>query len=413
MIVEVVAVGTELLLGQIVNGNAAAIGAALAEHGFDANYQQVVGDNRERVAAALRVAAERADAVVITGGIGPTQDDLTREALCALTGAGMEHSDEYEAALVARWAALGREMPASNLRQADYPAGAEMLPNPKGTAPGLALLHAGVWLFALPGVPEEMQLLLHDHVLPRLHAVAGDSGVLHSRILRTWGRPESWVADRLDDLYAAATNPSLAYLASGGEIKVRLTAKAADATAAAALIAPLERAVRARLGDAVFATDDDTIESVLARLLTDRGWTIGTAESVTAGAVAARLTGRPGSSAYFRGGIVAYAPDLKQSLLGVATLDEGVVSEATALAMAEGARHRLAVDVAVSLTGSAGPDPLEQRAGTVVIGVATPARSGARIFTLPGDRERVRTYSATAALHLARLAIEGTWWKTT
>ncbi|HEX2153411.1 MAG TPA: competence/damage-inducible protein A [Acidimicrobiia bacterium] len=409
MIVEVVAVGTELLLGQIVNGNAATIGHLLAEHGFDAHHQQVVGDNLGRLTSVLETAMSRADAVIITGGIGPTQDDLTREAICAATDRTMEHSTEYEHALEARWARTGREMPPSNIRQADYPQGAEMLPNPKGTAPGLALDHEGVWLFALPGVPEEMELLLTDHVLPRLRQMAGTDEVLVSRMLRSWGRPESWIADALADLYEV-TNPSIAFLASGGEIKVRITSKAETARAASALIEPVETEVRRRLGDSVFGVDGETIESVVFRLLGERDWTIGTAESVTGGLVAARLTSLPGSSSHMRGGIVAYATDVKETLLDVHTLDQGLVSEPTARAMAEGARSSLSVDVAVALTGSAGPDALEEPPGTVVVGVATPERTAARTLRFAGDRERIRTYAATAALHHVRLAVAGIWW---
>ncbi|HLU52018.1 MAG TPA: competence/damage-inducible protein A [Acidimicrobiia bacterium] len=410
MIVEVIAVGTELLLGQIVNGNAAFIGAALAENGFDAHHQQVVGDNLGRVEEAIRTALSRADAVIITGGLGPTRDDLTREAICAATGREMRHSDAYEDALRERFVRLGRDIPASNFRQADFPDGAEMLPNPKGTAPGIALDHDGKWIFAVPGVPEEMEYLLVEEVLPRLRHAAGLEEVLVSRLLRTWGRPESWVGERLDDLFESA-NPSIAFLASGGEIKVRITAKAATEAEAIAAIAPFEEEVRERLGQAVFAVDSETIESVLFSLLEARGWTIGSAESMTAGLVAARLTALPGSSRYFRGGIVAYSDDLKQELLDVADITRGVVTESVAVEMAEGARSRLKVDVAISVTGSAGPEPMEQPPGTVVIGVATPEDAAARMLTFAGDRERVRTYSTTAALQLARLAISGVWWR--
>ena len=353
MIIEVIAVGTELLLGQIVNGNAAFIGSALAENGFDAHYQQVVGDNLGRVADAIGLALSRADAVIITGGLGPTRDDLTREAICAATGREMRHSDTYEEALRERFARLGREIPASNFRQADYPDGAEMLPNPKGTAPGLALEHAGKWIFAIPGVPEEMEHLLVEEVLPRLRRAAGLEGALVNRVLRTWGRPESWVGERLDDLFESS-NPSIAFLASGGEIKVRITAKAASEAEALAAIAPMEEEVRRRLGPAVFAVDSETIESVLFALLEEKGWTIGSAESMTAGLVAARLTALPGASKYFRGGIVAYVDDLKRDLLGV-DVSHGVVNERVAVEMARGARSRLAVDVAIAVTGSAGP----------------------------------------------------------
>lgn len=413
MIVEVVAVGTELLLGQIVNGNAAHIGARLAEQGFDALHQAVVGDNLDRMVDVLTTAMRRADAVIVTGGIGPTQDDITREAIAAATGRALLFSEEYEAELRRRFERAGRVMPENNLRQAEYPEGAEMLPNPKGSAPGLALDHEGTHLFALPGVPAEMHQLLADHVLPRLRTVAGVTDVIVSRLLRSWGMSESMVAERLADLYESATNPTMAFLASSGEIKVRLTAKAPSMTAARDLIIPVEREVRLRLGSHVFGADDDTIGAVIQRLLSERGWTIGTAESMTAGLVAAALTSEPGSSAVFVGGVIAYDADVKTSALGVdaeLVARFGQVSPEVAMAMAEGARDRLGCDVGVSVTGSAGPDPLDSPVGTSWIGVATPEDSRARMLQMPGDRERVRTYTTTATLHLARLGISGAWW---
>jgi nicotinamide-nucleotide amidase len=408
MIVEVVAVGTELLLGQIVNGNAATIGAALAEHGMDAHHQAVVGDNIDRIASVLHIATGRADAVIVTGGIGPTKDDLTREALCHAFGLKMNRSEEYAADLADRWRRSGREMPLSNLRQADYPEGAEMLANPKGSAPGLFLNAGGASIFVVPGVPEEMQYLLTEEVLPRLRLAAGKATILQSRVLRTWGRSESQVGEILEDLYET-TNPSIAFLASAGEIKVRISAKGETETETAALIAPVEAEVRRRLGPGVFAADAETLEGVLAKLLIDRGWTMGTAESATGGLVAARVTTQPGASRYFRGSIVSYAPDLKESLLGVDTRP-GLVTEATALAMAHGARSRLGVDVGVAVVGSAGPQPLEEPVGTMIVAVATPTDARARIFKLPGDRERIRTYTTTSALQLVRLAVTGEWW---
>lgn len=412
MIVEVLCVGTELLLGQIVNGNAAFIGSALAERGFDAHYQVVVGDNLERVASSIRLALGRADAVIITGGIGPTQDDLTREAVCAALGLPMLFSETYAELLRDRFAKWGREMPASNLRQAEYPEGADLLPNPKGTAPGLALEHIGKPIFVLPGVPEEMSDLLESDVLPRLTTAEGVEAVVLSRILRSWGRSESQVGEMLDDLYSASINPSIAFLASAGEIKIRVTAKAPTVAEAEKLIAPIEARVRERLHPSVFGSDGETIEIVIQRLLTTRGWTIGTAESATGGLVAARLTAIPGASSFYRGSVVAYASDLKESMLAVGNISAGVVNEQTVLAMASGARMKLGVDVAVAVGGSAGPEPLEQPVGTMVFAVETPEGSHARTVRFPGDRERVRTYSATAALHLVRLAVAGEWWAT-
>ncbi len=415
MIVEVVAVGTELLLGQIVNSNAAEIGQRLAAVGLDHYHQVVVGDNLDRAAAAIAQAVDRADAVIVTGGIGPTQDDVTREAICAATGRAMEFSDEYADRLRAWWAARGREMPETNLRQAEHPAGAELLPNPKGTAPGLRLEVDDAVVFAVPGVPAEMIPMVEDHILPFLVArLGGGEGVVHSRLLRSWGESESRVAQLLGDLFEDSANPTLAFLASAGEIKVRLTARAATVAAAEALIAPVEAEVRARLGPRVFGADDQTIERVLLDALTERGWTFGTAESATAGLVAARIGSVPGASAVYRGSVIAYHPDLKRGILDVPAgiiEERGVVSEEVALAMAAGGARALGADVVVAVTGSAGPDPLEQRAGTMIFAVRTPEDARARALHLPGDRERVRTYAATTALHLARLAVAGEWWR--
>lgn len=414
MIVEVIAVGTELLLGQIVNSNAAVIAGRLAEEGFDAHYQVVVGDNEARLVDALATALGRADAVIVTGGIGPTQDDLTREAICVSTGRAMQFSDDYARRLRARWEATGRVMPDSNLRQAEYPEGAEQLPNMKGTAPGLALLHEDTWIFALPGVPQEMLMLLDDEVMPRLRRTAGGPAVVKSRLLRSWGMSESQVAELLDDLFQASVNPSVAFLASSGEIKVRITAKADTEEDAEALIRPLEAEVRDRLGARIFGTDGETIEAVVLRKLEQKGWRLATAESATGGLIAGRITSVPGASRVFIGSVVAYATDVKHTVLGVpeeVLREAGVVSEETAIAMAEGAARTLGAEVAVSVTGSAGPDLQEQPAGTMVIAVRTPEDTAARTFRLPGDRERVRTYAGTAALQLVRLAVEGAWWK--
>ena len=409
MIVEVIAVGTELLLGQIVNSNTSTMGAALAERGFDAHYQQSVGDNLDRIASAIEIALGRSDAIIITGGIGPTQDDITREAVCAATGLEMDYSEEYAEHLRQWWATRGREMPASNLRQASHPAGSELLANPRGTAPGLALEHQGKWIFCVPGVPAEMEYLLSAEVLPRLATASGDEQVIVSRLIRTWGRPESEVAEMLDDLYIGSVNPSLAFLASNSEIKIRITAKAPTVPEADRMIEPVEREVLARLGDNVFGTGDETIERVLFRLLTDLDYTIGTAESMTGGLVSARLTAVPGSSLIVKGGLVAYDSALKQKLLGVADISQ-VVTEEAAVTVARGARALLDVDVAVSVTGSAGPQPLEKPVGTVIIGVATPDEARAREIRFTGDRERIRSYATTAALQLTRLALIGRWW---
>lgn len=409
MIVEVIAVGTELLLGQIVNSNAAFIGSALADHGYDAHFQQTVGDNLDRVATSIRTAMARSDAIVLTGGIGPTRDDLTREAVCEATGRKMAFDEEYATRLQAFWASRGREMPESNLKQAEHPEGAELLINPKGTAPGLALEHEGTLIFCVPGVPQEMEHLLATEVLPRIAKRSSGPSVVTSRLLRTWGQSESMIGELLDDLFHRSTNPSVAFLASGGEIKIRITAKADTREAAEALIEPIEAEIKKRVGPWYFGTDDDTVHRVVLRLLKERNWTIGTAESMTGGLVAAELTSEPGSSEFVMGGLVAYDEELKQRLLGVSDIHE-VVNVETAIEMARGGRELLQTDVVVSVTGSAGPDPKEKPVGTVIIAVATPENAMARELRLPGDRERVRVYGTTSALHLTRLAISGQWW---
>jgi nicotinamide-nucleotide amidase len=415
MRVEVLAVGTELLLGQIVNSNAAEIGSRLADAGLTHTHQVVVGDNLGRIADAIRTAVERADALIITGGIGPTQDDITREAICEAGGLAMEFSEEYADQLRERWAARGREMPETNLRQAQYPAGAEMIPNPKGTAPGLRVRVGNAWVFAIPGVPQEMLPMVDDSIIPFLVVESGDdAGVLESLVIRTYGESESRVAMLLDDLFEATDNPTMAFLASAAEIKVRLTARAATRDAARALIAPVADEVRRRLGRLVFVEGMESVESIVLRMAAGKGWSVGTVESATGGLIAGRFTGVPGASATFRGSLVAYATGLKTGLAGVpaAVIDEfGAVSAETALALAEQGAATLGVDVCVAVTGSAGPDPMEAPAGTMIFAVRTPEGVRARTLHLPGDRERVRAYATTAGLHLVRLALAGEWWR--
>ena len=400
-----------MLLGQITNTNAAHIGAALADHGLDAHYQQVVGDNLSRVANSIATAIERSDAVIITGGIGPTRDDLTREGLCAATGRKMVFDEQYADRLREWWRERGRTMPESNLKQAEHPEGAELLVNPKGTAPGLALDHEGTLVFCVPGVPQEMEYLLEREVIPRIVTRSGGDAVVASRMLRTWGQSESMIGELLDDLYQGSINPSVAFLASGGEIKIRITAKAQTHEAAVALIEPVEAEIRARVGDWHFGTDEETVHRVIFRLLRERGWTIGTAESMTGGLVAAELTSEPGASELVRGGLVAYDEQLKARLLGISDITE-VVNVETAIEMARGGQELLETDVVVSVTGSAGPEPKEKPPGTVIIAVATPEDVRARQLRMPGDRERVRVYGTTSALHMTRLAISGRWWTT-
>ena len=414
---DVVAIGTELLLGQIVDTNSAYIGEQLALGGIDSLLQVKVGDNLDRIAAVLRAVLADADAVIVCGGLGPTHDDLTREAIAEVMGVHLEHHDDVAEVIRRMFAARNRPMAANNLRQALVPAFAEIIPQTRGTAPGLicpvvldgaidGLIEAAdKVIYAVPGVPHEMKDMLERAVLPDLRRRAGQASAIVSRTLRTWGESESGLNERLEPVIAdldPAGNPTLAFLASGWEgIKVRLTAKADTADAAALLLAPLEQRVRDIVGDQVFGTDDDTIESVVLQQLRSRDWTLGLAESVTGGLVAGRITNVAGASDVFRGAIVSYSSDVKFDMLGV---DPGpVVSEAAALQMAEGARRVLGCDVALALTGVAGPAEQDgMPVGTLCVGIVTPDASLSRTLRLGGMREQMRQMSVISSLDLLR-----------
>ncbi|MST33206.1 CinA family nicotinamide mononucleotide deamidase-related protein, partial [Acidimicrobiaceae bacterium USS-CC1] len=321
---EVLAVGTELLLGQVVDTNSAWIGEQLALAGVDSLLAVKVGDNRERIVRALRDALARADAVICCGGLGPTQDDITREAIAEVMGVGLETRPELVEVIRELFAGRGRPMPDNNLRQAQVPAGATVIPQTRGTAPGLICPVGDRVVYAVPGVPHEMRDMLTRAVLPDLTARAGERATIRSRTLRTWGLGESAVAERLAPRLAAldATgNPTIAFLASGIEgIKVRITARGGGSDPAAdaeALLAAEEGEVRALLGETVFGVDDETMEAAVGALLLRSGRTLAVAESLTGGLIGARVTAVTGASAWFRGGIVSYASEVKRDLLGV------------------------------------------------------------------------------------------------
>jgi nicotinamide-nucleotide amidase len=407
---DVVAVGTELLLGQIIDTNSSWIGEQLAASGIDSLLQVKVGDNLGRVTTALRAALAEADAVVVCGGLGPTHDDLTREAIAAVMGVELQTDEHLVEVITEMFATRGRYMAANNLRQALVPEGATIIPQTRGTAPGLicpvSTPQGEKVLYAVPGVPHEMKDMLQRAILPDLLARSGEPSVILSRTLRTWGESESGLNERLDGVIARLDelgNPTLAFLASGWEgLKVRLTAKADTPELAAAVLDRWDGEVRAVVGEHVFGVDDDTMESVVLQLLRERGWSLGLAESVTGGLVAGRITAVPGASEVFRGSIVSYASAVKFDLLGV---PEGpVVSESAAAAMAAGARRVLGADVAVALTGVAGPTEQDgMPVGTLCVAVQTPDVSTTRTFRLPGQRDQMRQMSVITALdHLRR-----------
>ncbi len=407
---EVLAVGTELLLGQIVDTNSARIGEQLALHGIEHLRQVKVGDNHERIVAALREALERADAVIVCGGLGPTQDDITREAIATVMGVELGRDEAVADVIRHLFSSRGRAMPDNNLRQADVPLGATVIEQRTGTAPGLICPVGGQVVYAVPGVPHEMQEMLERAILPDLASRAGERVAIVSRTLRTWGECESRLAELLGPRIAAldgSGNPTIAFLASGIEgLKVRLTARAGTTEEAEALLDAEEAEVRAVLGSLVFSAADEPMEAVVGRLLVGRGETLAVAESLTGGLVAARIVSVPGASAWFRGGVVAYATDVKAELLDVPP--GPVVSEAAAVAMADGVRRRLGADVGLSTTGVAGPAEQDgEPPGTVWLGLAVGDDVDAVRVRLPGDRDRVRQLAVISGLDRLRHRLGG------
>ncbi len=406
---DIVAVGTELLLGQVVDTNSAWLGEHLAANGIDSLMQVKVGDNLGRVEAVLRLTVTDADAVIVCGGLGPTHDDLTREAITAVMGVELVEDEAVADVITEMFASRGRHMAPNNLRQALVPVGATVIPQTRGTAPGLICLVTvdGVEkvIYAVPGVPHEMKEMVERAVLPDLRRRSGETGVIVSRTLRTWGDSESGLNEKLDPLISRLDdlgNPTLAFLASGWEgLKVRLTAKAATEEEAKSLLDEWEAEVRKVIGGNVFGVDDETMESVTLDLMRDRGITLGLAESVTGGLVSGRLTAVPGASDVLRGAIVSYASDVKFDLLGV---PEGpVVSEAAAGAMATGVRRVLHADVGLALTGVAGPAEQDgMPVGTLCVGVDDGKSVVTLTVRLPGQREQMRQMSVITALDFLR-----------
>jgi nicotinamide-nucleotide amidase len=404
---EVVAVGTELLLGQIQDTNSAWLGERLALAGIDSFFQTKVGDNRVRIVLALRTALARSDAVIVCGGLGPTQDDITRDAIADVMNVRLVRDDAIVERIAAMFGARGREMPANNLRQAEVPEGATAIPQVRGTAPGLVCPVGHKVIYAIPGVPHEMTEMAERAVIPDLQSRAGAAAVILSRTLRSWGMSESKLAEivgpRLVALDEGGGNPTIAFLASGIEgIKVRITAKAGNEADARTLLDAEEVEVRALLGETVFGVDDESMEHAVGALLLSRGLTLGLAESVTGGLVTSRLVNVPGASAWLRGSVVAYDTAVKHDVLGVG--DAPAVSEETAREMAVGARRVLSSDLGLAITGVAGPTPQDGVAvGTVWCGLAGPGSSVDAVrLQLPGDRERIRQFAAISVLDVLR-----------
>lgn len=403
---SVVAVGTELLLGQIVDTNSSWLGEQLAAAGIDSLFQVKVGDNLDRIVSTLQATLNEADAIIICGGLGPTHDDITREAIAQIMGVELELNDEVAMVIEEMFTARNRRMPQNNLRQAMVPRGAKIIEQRRGTAPGLICPVGDKVMYAVPGVPFELYEMFERAILPDLLTRSGEASVIVSRVLRTWGESESGLNERLagviDELEKVG-NPTLAFLASGWEgIKVRLTAKSHTRNDAIGLLDIWDAKVRAQVGDLIFGIDQQTMEMVLFDILREKNLTLSVAESVTGGLVAGRLTAVVGASDVFRGGIVSYASDVKFDVLGVTP--GPVVSEQAAKEMAAGVRKAMGSDIGLALTGVAGPAEQDGvKVGTVCVGVALANGSTkSTTFHLPIGREQMRQLSVITALNFLR-----------
>lgn len=411
--VELLAVGTELLLGGIVNTDARDLSRLLAEMGIGVYYHTVVGDNPQRLRQAVEVARGRADILITTGGLGPTCDDLTKQVLAQCFGKPLVFHPECARAIRAYFARSGREMTDNNLQQAYLPEGCDILENRWGTAPGCAFQSGAHYVVMLPGPPRECIPMFREEAAPWLAKLSG--GVIRSRTLRVFGLGESQVESLLRERMNTLENPTLAPYAKEGEVELRITARAESEGGAMALIAPVEAEIRALLGDRVYGADILGLEQAVLDALRAKSLTLGTAESCTGGLIAKRLTDLPGASAVFRGGVVSYTNEVKEVVLGVsrALLDaQGAVCADVAAAMARGARRAMGCDVAVAVTGVAGPgsDERGNPVGLVYAALAAPEGCWVRRLNLAGPavgRERVRALSANHALDLARRYLNG------
>lgn len=411
--VEILSVGTELLLGSIVNSDAQALSRELTSLGLNVLYHSVVGDNPGRLKAAVELAKSRADVIVTTGGLGPTCDDLTKQTLAECFGKRLVFHPECAEGIRCFFRRMGKEMTDNNLQQAYLPEGCDVLDNAWGTAPGCAFEADGTYVVMLPGPPRECLPMFRERAMPWLARLS--EGVIRSRTLRVFGLGESAVEAMLRDRMNELTNPTLAPYAKEGEVELRVTAKADTADEADALIAPVEAEVRALLGGLVYGADVSGLEQVVLGGLRERGLTLGTAESCTGGLIAKRITDVPGSASVFMGGVVSYHCEVKAGVLGVsqALLDEkGAVCAEVAKEMAQGARKVLGCDVAVSATGVAGPDPDDRGnpVGLVFTALATPDGVWVKELNLASQsarRDRTRNLAANHALDMVRRWLAG------
>jgi len=407
---EAIFTGSELLLGYVVNTHADFLGLELAKLGIEMTFHTAVGDDWDRMYGVLKQALERSDLIITTGGLGPTTDDITKEVVAEVLGVPMVIDEPSLAGMRAFFDKRGRPMPALFARQACFPAGARILPNHKGTAPGALIEYEGRIIVILPGPPRELRHMFRTSVAPYLASLPGRGKVLVTTTLKLTGIAEYAVQELLKGI-AGQGDPGLGYLAKPGETHVRISARHIDPAEAARMVEELKDKVMSVVGDHVFAVDDEVPERIVGTLLKEQRLTVATAESCTAGLVAGRLANVPGASEYLLGGLVAYTNEMKQSLLGVPaeTLTRyGAVSEETAVAMAEGVRRVTGADIGIGVTGIAGPDggSADKPVGLVYIAVVGEERVICRRFFFPGDRFAVRQGTVNASLQILRTLLE-------
>ncbi|MCX7779348.1 MAG: competence/damage-inducible protein A [Negativicutes bacterium] len=411
MIVEIVSTGTELLLGQITDTNTPYLARKCNELGLNVLYHSTVGDNPVRMSQVIATALGRADIIITTGGLGPTQGDITKEVTAKQLGLPLVLHEPSMQRIQCFFAQRHLYMPDSNLRQAMIPKGAIVLDNERGTAPGVIVEHKGKTVIHLPGPPHELEGMFESAVAPYLRQRFGAQGIILSKVLRTFGIGESSLEEQIKDYILAQSNPTIALLARSGEIHIRLTARAATETEAKFLIGKLEEKIRERVGSFIFGNDHETLEEVVGKLLIAKGLTIALAESCTGGLITSKLTDIAGSSAYLTGSIVCYANEIKIEAVGVPAdtiHSHGAVSAETAIAMSLAIRDRFRTGLGVGVTGIAGPggETPDKPVGLVHISIAGPDGILHRQYHFTGQRTSIKNRTALAALNQIRQFVE-------
>lgn len=399
---EIISVGTELLLGQIANTNAQYISKKLAEIGIDVLYHTAVGDNHQRLKGILETAQSRSDLIIFTGGLGPTKDDLTKEAIASHLGKALVEDAPAMMKIEAYFTQRGIEMTENNRKQAQVIDQSTVLPNDHGMAPGMAVEAASIRYILLPGPPRELIPMFDHYAIPYLQSLFPEQQVVHSKVLRFFGIGESALEEKLLDLIDAQSNPTIAPLANEGEVTIRITAKARNIDEANELIQKIEMEIGSRVGEYIYGYNDDTLPRVTFRTLKKGALKLSLAESCTGGLLSQMITSISGSSEIYSGGVISYSSEAKSQLLHVSSAlieEHGTVSEECAKAMAKQAREALNADVALSVTGVAGPDPTENKpVGLVYIGLATPEGTHSYRLNLSGTREGIQLKAAKYSL---------------